>query len=107
MKGSDMTNHDHLVHAHGHDPAGGGEERFLRRGRWVFWIFVIIAASFLLSEHRAHLLGVLPFLFLLACPLLHLFMHGGHGGHGEHGGDGASTAPGQRPPAESPRETKE
>jgi hypothetical protein len=26
----------------------------------------------------------LPFLFLLACPLLHLFMHGGHGSHGGH-----------------------
>ena len=79
-------NHDHLVHTHGHDPAGHGEERFLRRGRWVFWIFVIIAALFLISEHRAHVLGALPFLFLLACPLLHLFMHGGHGGHGGHAG---------------------
>jgi hypothetical protein len=24
---------------------------------------------------------VLPFLVLLACPLMHFFMHGGHGGH--------------------------
>jgi hypothetical protein len=39
----------------------------------------------LFSEHRAHFLGVLPFLFILACPLLHMFMHGGHG---SHGGDG-------------------
>jgi hypothetical protein len=23
---------------------------------------------------------------LLACPLMHLFMHGGHGGHGGHEG---------------------
>ena len=44
--------------------------------------FLLIAAFLLLSEHRAHLLGYLPFLLLLACPLLHLFMHGGHGGHG-------------------------
>jgi hypothetical protein len=22
---------------------------------------------------------------LAACPLLHMFMHGGHGGHGGHG----------------------
>ena len=43
--------------------------------------FLFIAAFFLATEHRAHLFGVLPFLFLLACPLLHLFMHGGHGGH--------------------------
>ena len=27
----------------------------------------------------------LPFLLILACPLMHVFMHGGHGGHG--GGD--------------------
>jgi hypothetical protein len=28
---------------------------------------------------------VLPWLFLLACPFLHLFMHGRHGsGHGGH-----------------------
>jgi hypothetical protein len=23
----------------------------------------------------------LPYLFLLACPLMHFFMHGGHGSH--------------------------
>lgn len=44
--------------------------------------FLLIAAFFLQTEHRAHLFGILPFLFLLACPLLHLFMHSGHGGHG-------------------------
>jgi hypothetical protein len=27
----------------------------------------------------------LPFLLLLACPLLHMFMHGGHSGHGDSG----------------------
>ena len=47
--------------------------------------FLLIAAFFLRTEHRAHLYGVLPFVFLLACPLLHVFMHGGHGGHGAHG----------------------
>jgi hypothetical protein len=50
--------------------------------------FLAIAAFLLLSEHRAHALGLLPFLLLLACPLLHLFMHGGHGSHGGHGGHG-------------------
>jgi hypothetical protein len=53
-------------------------------------LFGAIALYFLLTEHRAHLLGVLPFVLLLACPLLHLFMHRGHGhGHGR-GGDGGS-----------------
>jgi DUF2933 family protein len=52
--------------------------------------FLAIAAFFLITEHRAHLLGILPYLLLLACPLLHLFMHGGHGGHGEGSGDGSN-----------------
>lgn len=45
--------------------------------------FFAIAAFLLLTEHRAHLFGALPFLLLLACPLLHSFMHRGHGGKGE------------------------
>lgn len=40
--------------------------------------FLVIAGFFLVSEHRAHVLGVLPFLLLLACPLLHFLHHGGH-----------------------------
>ncbi|WP_343037770.1 DUF2933 domain-containing protein [Aromatoleum evansii] len=50
--------------------------------------FALIAAFFLVTEHRAHLLGVLPFLLLLACPLLHLFHHGGHGGHDSESKEG-------------------
>lgn len=48
------------------------------RARWVFWAFVAIAGFFLVTEHRAHLLGILPYLLLAACPLMHLFMHHGH-----------------------------
>jgi len=40
-----------------------------------------VAAWYLWAEHRAHLLGALPYLILLACPLMHVFMHRGHGGH--------------------------
>ena len=46
--------------------------------------FLAIAAFFLLTEHRAHALGLLPFALLLLCPLLHLF---GHGGHTHSGGE--------------------
>jgi hypothetical protein len=49
--------------------------------RWVFWGFVGIAGFFLLTEHTAHLQGILPYLLLAACPLMHLFMHHGHGSH--------------------------
>lgn len=66
------------------------------RLNWVLLGFIVVAAFFLISEHRAHLLGALPFLVLLACPLLHLFMHRGHGEHGSHGH-------GSAPPGESGR----
>ena len=46
--------------------------------------FLIIAGALLFTEHRAHVLGLLIWLPLLACPLMHVFMHGGHG-HGGHG----------------------
>ena len=56
-------------------------------------VFLIIAAFFLVTEHRAHLSGWLSsygiWILLLACPLMHLFMHGGHG-HGGHGSSEAS-----------------
>lgn len=57
------------------------------RFRWVLIGFTVIGAFFLLAEHRAHVLPFLPWLLLAACPLLHVFMHGGHGheGHGESG----------------------
>ncbi len=51
-------------------------------GSFVLPAFLAIAAFFLITEHWAHLFGALPYLLLLLCPLLHLFMHGRHGsGH--------------------------
>ena len=44
--------------------------------------FLLIAAFYLLTQHTAHVFWVLPYLLILACPLMHLFMHHGHGGHG-------------------------
>jgi hypothetical protein len=38
-----------------------------------------VIALLLLTEHRAHTIAALPYLLLLACPLMHLFMHRGHG----------------------------
>lgn len=55
----------------------------MQRSTWVLLGFLAIAGFFLLTEHRAHLLGILPFLLLLACPLMHLFHHGGHHNHDE------------------------
>ncbi|WP_227370697.1 DUF2933 domain-containing protein [Halomonas sp. M20] len=39
------------------------------------------------EDHKAHLLGALPWLILLACPLIHVFMHRGHGSHGGNDDD--------------------
>ncbi len=55
-------------------------------GRIALGVFLAIALFFLITEHRAHLYGALPYLFLLACPLMHLFHHHGHGGHHHPGG---------------------
>jgi len=44
----------------------------------VLLAFLAIAAFFLITEHAAHVFGVLPFVLLLLCPLMHLFMHHGH-----------------------------
>ncbi|MDE2309503.1 MAG: DUF2933 domain-containing protein [Betaproteobacteria bacterium] len=60
------------------------ETQHLSRARWVLYGFLAVAGFFLFTEHRAHLLGILPYLFLLACPLMHLFMHHGHGGSSQH-----------------------
>jgi len=55
--------------------------------------FLAIGGYFLLAEYGAHMIPFLPWRLLLACPLMHLFMHHGHhgtdhqanpGDHGDH-----------------------
>ena len=59
---------------------------FLRSHYALGYLVLGALATYLyFSEHRAHFVGALPFLLLLSCPLMHLFMHRGHGGHGSHG----------------------
>lgn len=48
-------------------------------------VMLAVAGMYLWMEHRAHLLGALLWLPLLACPLMHLFMHHGHGRHQKQG----------------------
>jgi len=72
---------------HEHEQKNNGDNNIQSKTKWIFIAFLAIAAYFLVMEHQAHLSGLLyylPFLLLLACPLLHMFMHGGHGGHGGH-----------------------
>lgn len=74
--------------------------------RWgsPFGIFMVIAgalgAYYLLTEHLTHVTQAVPYLFLLACPLMHLFHGHGHG-HGSHqhrqNADGSSREEPDRP----------
>lgn len=69
--------------AHRLHDVNSGQPSFWRSKTGIVAIgFLVIAAFLLLSEHRAHALGYLPFLLLPACLLFHVFMHGGHGSHG-------------------------
>ncbi len=53
---------------------------------WVLLGFIAIGGFFLITEHTAHVFGLLPYALFLLCPLMMLFMHGGHGVHGgSHG----------------------
>jgi hypothetical protein len=62
------------------------------RNKAVLLGFLGIAAYFLWTEHRAHVVQYLPFALVLLCPLLHFF----HGGHGGHGGDDRDANRGDR-----------
>ena len=61
-------------------------------GSWIFSrtgvataVAVAILGFLIYTGHSAHLLGASLWLLILACPLLHILMHGSHGSHG--GGD--------------------
>ena len=91
-------NHDHSQN--------GSEPKGFWSSRYAIGLLVMgaVAAYFLVSEHRAHFFAALPFLLLLACPLMHVFMHGGHGGHGGHAGHADPQQ--SRPTAEAPKANK-
>jgi len=67
--------------------------------RYALGLVVIggVAAYFLLTEHLAHVLGALPYLLLLACPLMHFFMHGGHGHHQQSKSETANSTTSPKP----------
>ena len=79
-----MAVHDHTEH---HEQPG--KNWLFSRWGLVLLGFLIIAGALLFTEHQAHVLGVLIWLPLLACPLMHFFMHGGH----RHGGQGGRSTP--------------
>ena len=97
-------------HAHPGQPARQPDRRSAPpfwRSEYAIGLLVLgaVAAYFLLTEHRAHFFGALPFLLLLACPLMHMFMHGSHGGHGDGHGNHADGKqdPGSPEPTPAPK----
>jgi hypothetical protein len=41
-------------------------------------LLAIAASVYLYLVHKDHVLALLPYAFLAACPLMHMFMHRGH-----------------------------
>lgn len=48
-------------------------------------IFIAALAYLFWAEHRAHLMGLLPYTLMLLCVGMHFWMHRGHGKHAEGG----------------------
>ena len=62
---------------------------FRARGLIALIGFLAITGFLLTTEHRAHVMGFLPFALLLACPVLHVFHHSGrHGNHEQRSDSG-------------------
>lgn len=84
MSSGDSTEQPRSDLRSGHDHDAARPTGFWRSKAAIALIgFLLIGGFLLVSEHRLHALGYLPFLLVLACPLLHVF-HGGHGSHGAH-----------------------
>jgi hypothetical protein len=65
-------------------PQPGGTD-WSRMNQWLLWLGLAAAVAWLVFRHGAHLVELLPFLLILACPLMHLFGHGHGKSHSSHG----------------------
>jgi hypothetical protein len=66
------------------------------RGTWLrspaaslMFVVIGVVGLYLVIEHSTHVLAVIPYLVLLACPLMH-FLHRGHDGHHDRNGEAAT-----------------
>jgi hypothetical protein len=48
---------------------------------WAVTLALAALGVYLFVNHTGHIVAALPYLLLMVCPLMHLFMHGGHGHH--------------------------
>ncbi len=83
-------------HKHYHRPANSGSWWSTPHGL-IALLFLAGIGYFLITEHMAHVIEYLPYLIILACPLMHIFMHHGHGHSSEE-------APKQKPVATAERQ---
>lgn len=76
------------MHANHSSPAKGVGAFLTSPAGIALCVFLVVAGFYLITEHTAHTLGLLPYALILLCPIMHLFMHRSHGGHGDHSGHG-------------------
>lgn len=81
---------------HGNTESGNGESWLFSRTGIATIVAVSVLGFLIYQGHGAHLLGYAPFLLILACPLMHIFMHGGHGGHQHSEEDTSALTPEER-----------
>ena len=79
-----MHDHPHRGDARGISGTGAHAPRYRSRQGISLLGFLAVGAYFLWTEHRAHVVALLPFGLLLLCPLTHVFMHHGHGQQGNN-----------------------
>ena len=72
----------------------GTGSRLTRIPGLIFLGFAVVGAYFLFTEHRAHLFEYLPYVLLMACPLMHLFGHHHHHARADPRQPGQQDAPG-------------
>ncbi|GHA27305.1 hypothetical protein GCM10007989_23920 [Devosia pacifica] len=72
---------------------------FASRANVVLLVFLGVGGFYLVSEHRAHLIGAVPLLLAFGlCLGMHFFMHGGHGKHKSvHDEEDAQPGGGKKP----------
>ena len=65
-------------HEHG-DARASRRSSSARSVSWTIGLTLVLAGiAYLLTRHANHALQYLPLLVILACPLLHIFLHRGH-----------------------------
>lgn len=57
---------------------------FQNRKLWIILAGAAVPLVWLAVNHKVHVWAFAPYLLILLCPLMHLFIHKGHGDHGDH-----------------------